>query len=127
MPIGARVLADLILVVHVCIAGFITAGFVLIPLGAAAGWRWVRRRRLRLLHAGAIAFVALESLAGIACPLTVWEDMLRGGTSGEAGFIGHWLGRLLYWDFPPVFFTLLYVSLTLLAALLWRRVPPQAP
>ncbi len=120
-------LADLILVVHVCIAGFITAGFVLIPLGAAAGWRWVRHRRLRLLHAGAIAFVALESLAGIACPLTVWEDMLRGGASGEAGFIGHWLGRLLYWDFPPVIFTLLYVSLAMLAAWLWRRMPPQAP
>ncbi|BBO21570.1 MAG: DUF2784 domain-containing protein [Burkholderiales bacterium] len=127
MPIGVRVLADLILVVHVCIAGFITAGFVLIPLGAAAGWRWVRHRRLRLLHAGAIAFVALESLAGIACPLTVWENMLRGGTSGEAGFIGHWLGRLLYWDFPPALFTLLYVALALLAAWLWRRIPPQAP
>jgi hypothetical protein len=120
-------LADLILVVHFCIAGFITAGFLLMPLGAAAGWRWVRHRRLRLLHAGAIAFVALESLAGIACPLTVWEDMLRGGASGEAGFIGSWLGRLLYWDFPPVIFTLLYVSLAMLAAWLWRRIPPQAP
>ena len=119
--------ADLILVVHFCIAGFITAGFVLIPLGAAAGWRWVRRRRLRLLHAGAIAFVALESLAGIACPLTVWEGALRGGTSGESGFIGHWLGRLLYWDFPAAVFTVFYVALALLVIFLWRRVPPQAP
>lgn len=115
-------LADLVLVVHFCIAAFITAGFVLIPLGAAVGWRWVRQRRLRLLHAGAIAFVALESLAGMACPLTVWEAALRGGTVGETGFIG-WL---LYWDFPPTAFTLLYVALALLAAWLWRRVPPQA-
>mgnify|MGYP003541700166 CR=1 FL=1 len=76
-------LADLVLAVHFCIAAFITAGFALIPLGAAAGWRWIRHRRLRLFHAGAIAFVALESLAGIACPLTVWEAMLRGGTSGS--------------------------------------------
>jgi Protein of Unknown function (DUF2784) len=120
-------LADLVLVVHFCIAGFIVAGFVLIPLGAGAGWRWVRFRRLRLAHAGAIAFVALESLAGIACPLTVWEAMLRGGTSGETGFIGLWLGRLLYWDFPSVVFTLLYVALALLAVWLWRLVPPQAP
>lgn len=119
-------LADLILVVHFCITGFITAGFVLIPIGAAVGWRWVRHRRLRLLHAGAIVFVALESLAGIACPLTVWEDMLRGGVSGVTGFIGHWLGRMLYWDFPPVAFTLLYVVLSLLAVWLWRRIPPQA-
>ncbi|MBI4989109.1 MAG: DUF2784 family protein [Rhodocyclales bacterium] len=120
-------LADLILVVHFCIAGFIVAGFLLIPLGAAADWRWVRRRRLRLLHAGAIAFVALESLAGIACPLTVWEANLRGAASGETGFIGLWLGRLLYWDFPPAAFALLYVALALLAIWLWRRVPPQAP
>jgi len=120
-------LADLLLVFHFCIAGFITAGFLLVPLGAAAGWRWVRQRRLRLLHAGAIAFVALESLAGIACPLTVWEAALRGEAASETGFIGHWLGRLLYWDFPPLIFTLLYVTLALLAAWLWRRIPPQAP
>ena len=115
-------LADLVLAVHFCSAAFITAGFVLIPLGAAVGWRWVRLRRLRLLHAGAIAFVALESLAGMACPLTVWEAMLRGGTVGETGF----MGRLLYWDFPAGVFTALYVGLALLAIALWRRVPPQA-
>ncbi|MBM3392244.1 MAG: DUF2784 domain-containing protein [Betaproteobacteria bacterium] len=116
-------LADLLLLVHFCIAGFITAGFVLIPLGAALGWGWVRHRRLRLLHAGAIVFVALETLAGFACPLTVWEAALRGGTVGETGFIG----RLLYWDFPPVVFTVVYVGLALLALVLWRRVPPQKP
>ncbi len=126
LPIGARVLADLILVVHFGIAGFIAAGFVLIPFGAALDWRWVRHRRLRLVHAGAIVFIALESLAGIACPLTVWEAMLRGGGSGETGFIGHWLGRQLYWDFPAEAFTVLYAALALLAILLWRRVPPQA-
>lgn len=114
--------ADLILVVHFCIAGFITAGFLLILLGAAAGWRWVRHRRLRLLHAGAIVFVALESLAGIACPLTEWEAMLRGDTVGETGFVG----RLLYWDFPVEVFTVLYVVLALLAIVLWRLIPPQA-
>lgn len=119
-------LADLVLAIHFCIAGFITAGFLLIPLGAALGWRWVRHRRLRLVHAGAIAFVALESLAGIACPLTAWEAVLRGGPSGETGFIGHWLGRLLYWDFPAAAFTGLYAALALLAIVLWRRIPPQA-
>ncbi len=120
-------LADLVLFIHFCIAGFITAGFVLIPLGAGLGWRWVRHRRLRLLHVGAILFVALESLAGFACPLTVWEDMLRGAARDEAGFVGHWLGRLLYWDVSATTFTLLYAGLALLAIWLWRVVPPDQP
>lgn len=117
-------LAELVLVVHFALAAFITAGFLLIPLGAAAGWRWVRSRRLRLLHAGAIVFVALESLAGIACPLTVWEDMLRGAARPGPGFIERWVGGLLYWDLPAVAFTAIYVALALLAIALWRRVPP---
>jgi hypothetical protein len=127
LRIGVGMLADLILVVHFCIAGFITAGFVLIPLGAVVGWRWVRNRHLRLPHVWMIAIVAFESLVGIACPLTVWEDMLRGAARGEAGFVGHWLGRLLYWDVSATTFTLLYVGLVLLAIWLWRVVPPDQP
>lgn len=121
------VLADLVLVVHFAIAAFITAGFALIPLGAIAGWRWVRNRRLRLVHAGSMFFVAAESLAGIACPLTAWEDMLRGEAPAGGGFVGRWMGRVLYWDLSATVFTVLYVALALLAVLLWRRVPPDQP
>lgn len=117
-------LADLVLVIHFALAGFIAAGFLLIPIGAATGWHWVRKRRLRLAHAGAIVLVAAESLAGIACPLTVWEGWLRGDMPADGGFVGRWLGRLLYWDFSVAAFTALYVALALLAVLLWRWVPP---
>lgn len=117
-------LADALLVLHFGIAAFIVSAFVLIPLGAWRGWRWVRRRALRLAHLGAIVFVALEALAGIACPLTLWEDALRGrGARGE-GFIERWLGALLYWDLPTWSFTLAYTVLALLAALYWRWLPP---
>jgi hypothetical protein len=34
-------LADLVLFIHFCIAGFITAGCAMIPFGAGLGWRWV--------------------------------------------------------------------------------------
>ncbi len=117
-------LADLVLVIHFALAGFIAAGFLLIPIGAATGWRWVRKWHLRLAHAGAIVLVAAESLAGIACPLTVWEGWLRGDMPADGGFVGRWLGRLLYWDFSAVVFTALYVALALLAVMLWRWVPP---
>lgn len=120
-------LADLILLVHFAIALFIALGLALIPIGAIIGWRWIRRRRLRQLHVAAISFVALESLLGIACPLTVWEDKLRGMAPAQGGFIERWVGRLLYYDLPPSFFLALYVAAALFAWLLWRRVPPARP
>jgi uncharacterized protein DUF2784 len=119
-----RLLADAILVVHFLIAAFVTAGFVLVPLGAWRHWRFVRRRGLRLLHLGAVSFVALEALVGIACPLTVWENALR-GVSDERGFIAHWVGRWLYYDAPLWIFTTLYVAAAAIALIGWRLVPPE--
>ena len=71
-------IADFLLVLHFLIAAFIAGGLPLTWLGAALGWRWVRNPWFRYAHLGAIGFVAAEGLLGIACPLTVWEDMLRG-------------------------------------------------
>lgn len=118
-------LADVILVVHFAIAVFITLGLVIIPLGAILGWQWVRKRRLRQLHLGAISFVALEALTGIACPLTGWEDALRGRAPGEAGFVERWVGRLLYYDMPTSFFLIVYLAAAVLAWMLWLWVAPQ--
>jgi hypothetical protein len=64
-------LADVLLVVHFLIAAFILGGLLLVWLGAALGWRWVRNPWFRYLHVAAIAFVAAEAVLGIACPLTV--------------------------------------------------------
>jgi len=117
-------IADAVLVMHFGIAAYITLGMVVIPLGAAMGWRWVRMRLLRLLHLGAVAFVAFEAVLGIACPLTLMEDALRGAVRGDDGFVERWLGRILYWDFPAWVFTASYVLLALLAWMMWHRVPP---
>ena len=72
-------MADVLLVVHFLIVAFIVGGLLLVWIGAALGWRWVRNPWFRYLHLGAIAFVAAEALFGVMCPLTVWEDTLRGG------------------------------------------------
>jgi hypothetical protein len=116
-------LADAILFVHLVFVCFVAAGFLLITAGGALGWRWVRGRRLRVAHLGAIALVAAESLAGIACPLTVWEDALRGGAGGES-FVARLLHRLLFYDFPEAWFTAVYVFLALGAGALWVWVRP---
>src|SRR6185436_10427005 len=75
----ASMMADVLLVVHFLIAAFIVLGLAAVWLGAALGWRWVRNPWFRYLHLSAIAFVAAEAVLGVMCPLTVWEDMLRGG------------------------------------------------
>ena len=118
-------LADLILVVHFAFVSFVVGGLALIWIGAAAGWRWVRNSWFRVAHLAAIVFVAGESLAGVWCPLTVWEDMLRGGVQTES-FVGRWLRYLLYYQAPEWVFTAAYVAFALAVAATWYFIRPGA-
>ena len=117
-------LADIIVVVHFAIALFIVAGLPLIWLGAIAGWQWVRNRPLRIAHLAAILFVAIEATIGVMCPLTVWEDALRGARS-EVGFIERWVHALLFYNFPSWVFTAAYIVLAVAIALTFWLVPPR--
>jgi hypothetical protein len=120
------VLADALLVVHFLIAAFIVGGLPLIWLGAVRRWRWVRNPAFRYLHLGAIAWVALEALLGVACPLTVWEDLLRGGLRPES-FVGRWVHAALYYRAPEWLFTVAYLLWTAATLLtLWRLPPDRA-
>ena len=124
VPSGRKLMiADIVVIVHLAVALFITAGLPLIYVGRALHWAWVRNRWWRALHLGAIAFVAAESLAGMACPLTLWEDVLRGRQSSE-GFIERWVDRILFYDYPAWVFTLAYTVFAALVALTWFLVPP---
>lgn len=117
-------LADLILVLHFAIAGFIAVGLAAIWVGFAAGWTWIRNRAFRIAHLVAIGFVALESIFGIACPLTVWEYRLR-GIDDERGFVSRWVARALYYDLPEAAFTVAYLVATAATLAAWRLVPPR--
>jgi polyferredoxin len=117
-------LADALLILHFVIATFIVGGLIVVWLGAALGWRWVRNPWFRYLHLGAIAFVAAEALLGIACPLTVWEDLMRGGVRPES-FVGRWVHRWLYYRAPEWIFTSAYVLWTLATLLTLWLVPPR--
>jgi polyferredoxin len=117
-------MADALLVVHFLIAAFIVVGLVLVWAGAVLQWQWTRNPWFRYLHLGAIGFVAAEALLGIACPLTVWEDLLRGGVRPES-FVGRWVQRLLYYRAPEWVFTVAYVLWTLATLLTLWLVPPR--
>jgi hypothetical protein len=116
--------ADGLLVLHFAIVAFIAGGLILTWIGAALGWAWIRNPWFRYLHLGAIAFVAAEALLGIACPLTVWEDLLRGGSPAES-FVGRWVRELLYYRAPEWVFTTIYVAWTAATLATLRLVPPR--
>jgi hypothetical protein len=117
-------IADTLLVLHFAIAAFIVLGLVAVWAGAALGWQWVRSPLFRYLHLAAIAFVATEALLGVACPLTVWEDMLRGGVRPQS-FVGRWVYAALYYHAPEWVFTVAYVAWTLATLATLRLVPPR--
>lgn len=116
-------LADLVLVAHFAFVLFVVGSLPLIWLGAAAGWRWVRHFGFRLAHLAAILIVSAEAVAGIWCPLTLWEDALR-GTTPEKSFVARWVHALLFYDLPPAVFTMAYLLFAGLVALTWWRLPP---
>jgi hypothetical protein len=120
MPLAA----DLILALHCAYVLFVVGGLALIWVGAWRGWRWVRSVRFRLLHLAAIGLVAAEAVIGMACPLTILEDWLRGDTSAPAGFVQRWLQALLYWDLPGWAFTLAYLAFAAVVALTYVAFPP---
>ena len=117
-------IADLVLVVHFAIVLFIVGGLIAVWIGAALGWPWVRKPWFRYLHLAAIAYVAAEALLGVACPLTVWEDVLRGGMRADS-FVGRWVRRLLFYDAPEWAFTLAYLAWALATLATLRLVPPR--
>ncbi len=117
-------LADAILLMHFLFVLFVAGELLLIWIGAWRSWRWIRNPAFRLAHLIAIAFVACESMLGIDCPLTEWEDALRGAAS-EKSFIARWLHQWMFFALPEWVFTLLYTTFALVvAATLWF-IPPR--
>ena len=78
---------------------------------------------LRWAHDVAALATATVFLLGADCPLTVWEDALRGFAT-EKGFIELWLHALLFYDFPGWVFTAGYVFFAGVVAATWYWVRP---
>jgi len=124
-PLG--VAADLVLAIHFAYVAFVVAGLVVVWIGYFRGWAFVRNPWFRGLHLLCMAFVVLESVLGIECPLTKWEYALRLG-AGEAGgyeksFMEHWIHRIMFFELEPSTFTFVYVVffLALVSSFVWVR------
>lgn len=92
-----RVLADLVMVLHVAFVLFaIFGGFVVL--------KW---KQCAWIHVPAVLWAALIEFQGWVCPLTPLENWLRetgGGSGYESSFIEHYLLPVLYpsWLTRPI-------------------------
>ncbi len=120
--------ADILLVSHILFVAFVVLGLALILLGKMMDWFWVRNPWFRFAHLAAIGIVALQSWAGVICPLTTWEMALRerADSATYAGsFVSHWLETILYYQAPAWVFTICYTGFAALVIATWFWVPPR--
>jgi hypothetical protein len=125
-----RLLSDAIAVFHLAYAAFVALGLAAILLGWLRGWSWVRNFWFRIIHLAMIAAVAMESLFGIGCPLTDWEDALRekAGETVQAGtFIGRLVDKILFVDVPPEILDVIYCLFGLAVLAAFFCIPPRRP
>ena len=120
--------ADVILFLHVLIVIFNVAGLILIFVGHALNWSWIRNPWFRLAHVVAISVVIVQSWIGVVCPFTSLEMTLRakaGETVYSGTFISHWLENILYYQASPWFFIILYTVFGALVVAGWLIVRPR--
>jgi Protein of Unknown function (DUF2784) len=125
---GFDLLADLVAALHFAYVSFVVVGLGAIVVGLARRWHWVRNPFFRLSHLLAILIVAGESLLGIPCPLTMWEDRLRAlaGHAAQGGsFLGRLLDKVMFVDVEPAVLTWIYVGFALLVLMTLVVAPPR--
>jgi hypothetical protein len=125
-----QIAADVLLVIHVLFVAFVVMGFLLIFVGIVCRWSWIRSFWLRCFHLMAIVLVVTQAWLGELCPLTVWENNFRqaAGQGGYSGtFIEHWLQRIIFYDFAPWVFVVVYTFFGVLGLIAWGWVPPRWP
>ena len=103
-------------------------GLILIFIGYALKWSWVRNPWFRFAHIAAISMVVVQSWIGVACPFTTLEMVLR-SKAGEAvytgTFISHWLESFLYYQASPWVFVIIYTAFGALVVVSWFMVHPR--
>jgi hypothetical protein len=125
-----RILADCIVVFHTAFVLFVVGGMAAILLGIVFKWRWVRNFWFRIIHFGAIAVVVVESVLGVDCPLTDWEDMLReqaGETVKQGTFIGRFLHEIIFVNIQHDILVIAYCLFGLCVLLALIFAPPRWP
>jgi hypothetical protein len=127
-PPIAGLFADIVVFFHFLYVVFAVGGEFAIVIGAAARRPWVRNLPFRIAHLAAVLLVTIEAIVGAVCPLTEWEYRLRTAAGqrveSDITFIGRLFRSIIFYDFPPAFFTFLYVGFGALVLGTYILVPP---
>ena len=125
------VFADLVLVLHLAIVAFMVLGLLVIWIGFWRRWEFVRNFWFRLVHLAAMGVVLAESVFGVLCPLTVWEERLRqlasGGGQYAGSFVQHWVHRILFYQADERVFIVFYAAFFGAIVLSLFLVRPRGP
>ena len=124
-------LADLIVAIHFGYVAFVALGLLVILTGGLLRWQFIRNFWFRVFHLAMILIVVFEALLGIVCPLTTWEYDLRvaGGQQNvsDASFVARLIHQVMFFDFPPIVFTVAYCLFGLAVLVSWWLYPPNLP
>lgn len=126
-----RFWADVVVALHALYVAMVLGGFLAILLGILLHWKWIRNFWFRSVHLLMIGIVVVESLLGIVCPLTTWENQLREKAGEEAiypgSFIGRWIHGILFYDAPDWILTVAYCVFAALVLATLFVAPPRWP
>jgi hypothetical protein len=124
------ILADTMVAIHIAYVAYVVLGQLLIIIAAPMRWEWARNPWFRFSHLAAIGIVAYEAVCKMRCPLTVWEEQLRGlagqAFNGSETFMGRVLHDLMFIENQPeIFFTTMYIGVLVLVIQGLVMYPPR--
>jgi hypothetical protein len=128
---NARLLADLVAILHGLIVLFVAGGTLFVVLGLWRKWAVVRNRAFRLSHLLTCLVIIAFEWMGEACPLTTLERTLRARAAGdpgfEGGFIAHYVSQTIHLNVPPEALALPTTFFVALVAALYIWAGPRKP
>ncbi|MFO7849870.1 MAG: DUF2784 domain-containing protein [Spirochaetia bacterium] len=126
--IDPGLMADLVVAFHFLFVLFAVLGELAILIGGFLRWSWVRNMLFRILHLAAVLFVAAQFLLGKLCPLTILENDLRRAAGQHVNeditFIGRLIRSVIFYDFPPWVFALIYIGFGALVVITFIVISP---
>ena len=123
-----KILADIIVTLHLIWVLFMLAGFIL----TLSGFFWKKffdRWVFRTFHLLGILLVSMLTVMGKYCPLTIWENMLRlkyePSLTYPESFIIHYVKKLVYPEVNPLAIQIPTICIAFITLLVFIIKPPE--